>query len=185
MKKIISSTFLLLVIGIYFFSNSCNRNDYSQEIIKVDTLFQQVNSFKIYLDSIDSTSVMEYAPLLAHDLKWIDDSLSKESMSMSSVFLFKVRTGNKLLENFPIEYSSLKKEVTFSQKQLLDLKEDLQNGSIEKVQVNTYLKDEKLAVKVIESHFNKLKKRLEIMKEYPIVRKEFYLMVQEQGNLVE
>jgi hypothetical protein len=185
MKKIISTTLVLLAIGIYFFSNSCNRNDYTQEIAKVDSLFQQVNSYKLYLDSIDSTSVMEYATMVAHDLKWISDSLAKESMAGASVFLFKVRTGNKLLENFPVEYAALKKEVNFSHKQLLDLKVDLQNGSIEKVQVITYLKDEKLALKAIEIHFNKLKKRLEILKDYPVVRKDFYLKVREQGTSIE
>lgn len=175
----------ILLASLYILSSSCNRTDYSEQISQIDSLYNQISHYSFQIDSIDSNAVIELTPIIQEDLLWISDSLSKELLPKSSLFLYRVRTGNKLLQNFPQEYHTLKKEFIYSLKQLSDLKKDLKNNSIEKVDASKYINDEKLAIKVLESHLNKMIKKLETMKDYPEVRKDFYLMVHEQGISLE
>lgn len=182
MKKvslfIVSSVFIVL----YFMSStSCNREDYSKEIAKLDSLKSHLTVYKVRLDSIDSTYVMNLKPIIDRDIEWIKDSLTKETMSLGAVFLVTVRAGSKLTDSFPTEYTSLKNEVNYSITQLEDLLKDLNKGSIEAIKARKYLNDEEMAYKVIERHVNKMTGRLESLKDYPDIRKEFYDKIRQQG----
>jgi hypothetical protein len=174
MKKILSSILFLLLIGFYFFTNSCNRTDFTNEIAQVDSLSAQIDDFRTRLNQIDSTLIMDYSLLVNEDLDWAADSLSRDNMPFASVFLAKVRIAKKFTNSFPAEYSTLKKELTYSHVQLIDLKNDMLNNSIEKVQASKYINDEKMAVVILKDHMDKMTDRLTALKDYPEVRKDFY-----------
>lgn len=175
--------FIALSIVLFYFSNSsCNRTNFSEQIVAVDSLHNQVDSYLFQLNSIDSTEVMSYYPIVKKDIAWVSDSLAREDLKNSSVFLSKLKTANKLMQVFPQEYSTLKKELTISLYQLEDLKSDLENNTINEVEANRYVNDEKLALKNIGNHEKKLMQKLDSMKDYIEIRKDFYLMVGQQGN---
>ncbi len=182
MKKISLFTLSSLLILLYFvLSTSCNREDYSKEIAQIDSLKTQLSIYSLQFDSIDSTSVMELIPLIKNDVEWIKDSLTKETMSLGAVFLVTVRAGSKLTESFPAEYSSIKKELIYSTSQFEDLLDDLNKGAIDAINARKYINDEVMAFKVIESHIKKMTGRLESLKDYPDIRKDFYERVRQQG----
>jgi len=175
--------FAFAVILAYVSTISCNRTDYSKEIAQVDSLQAIMNLMKFQNDSIDSLQVISLSPLIQEDIRWISDSLSKETLTKSKVFIQKVRTGEKILRNFPMEYYSIKKEINYSLTQLNDLHQDLIEGSIEKAEASKYIEDEVNAGSVIESHHLKMMKRLQTLEDYPEVRKEFYLMLKQEDLL--
>lgn len=176
MKKTNILIFSLAILGFYLSQTSCNRNNYKEQIITVDSLSNATGTFLTQINSIDSTSVMSMAPLVKEDLKWISDSLSKEDLSRSSVFLSKLKSAKKLVQVFPREYSSIKNELNISLIQLDDLKSDLINSNLDKKHANKYVNDEKKALIEIETHQVNLMQRLNSLNDYAEVRKEFYLM---------
>lgn len=176
MNKINVFLISIVIIGIYISNSSCNRNDYSEEIVELDSLSILTSTYLTQLDSIDSSAVMGMKAMILEDISWISDSLSKENLSESSVFLAKIKNGKKVMQVFPREYTTLKKELTNSLNQLNDLKADLSNGNLDEVHAKKFINDEKLAFTEINAHQKKLMKRLNSLNSYEEVRKEFYLM---------
>jgi hypothetical protein len=128
---------------------------------------------------------MRLSPLVIEDVAWVSDSLTAEDVKNSSIFLAKLKTATKLMQIFPQEYSILKKELTISLYQLKTLKSDLVNKSINEKEANKYINEEELALKNISGHQKKLLLRLNSMMDYKEVRKDFYLMVRQQGKLTD
>ena len=180
MKKITLYIMGGLLIFIYFTSTSCKREDYSKEIIMVDSLLSQANIYKANLDTIDSMAVMSLKPIIEQDVDWIKENLTKETMGLGSVFLVTVRAGSKLTSNFPSEYSSLKRELDYSIKQLEDLRTDLKKGSLDKTTAEKYFKDEAIAFNEIDRHCYKMFGRLESLKDYDDIREDFYEKLNQQ-----
>ena len=175
MKKV--SAFIFLLIGLigYFNSTSCNRSQFSKQLASVDSLSQQTNNYLQQLQALDSASVMELAPLISADLSWVKDSLTSEDIKNSSLFLSQLKSGKKLMENFPKDYVILQKELKNSLKQLNDLKQDLKNNSISLQEANRYVSDESSALLIIEDQLNKVEGRINSLKEYRQIRDTFYL----------
>ena len=63
---------------------------------------------------------------------------------------------------------------------MIDLKKDLQNNSIEKIEASKFIQDEKMAASILKDHMDKMTDRLDKLKDYPEVRKEFYDNVKEE-----
>lgn len=175
MKKIKIFLLSFVIIGFYFSNSSCNRNDYSEQLVTVDSLYSITGIYLLQLDSIDSSAVMGMESTITQDISWISDSLNQENLSESSVFLAQIKNGRKVMQVFPREYSTLKKELTISLDQLKDLRIDLSNGSLDEIHADKYVNDEKMAMLKIESHHKKLLSRLNSLNNYEDVRKEFYL----------
>lgn len=177
MKKTLLILLFVSSIGFYFGNLSCNRTNFSAEISTVDSLSAEANKYLTQLNSIDSSSVMLLAPIISEDLNWTKDSLTKEDLKNSSIFLSKLKTGKKLVARFPYEYSRLKLELTKSLDQLSDLKTDLTNTSIEREEATKYINDEKSALQIIVKQQNGLFGQLNALNDYTEVRTAFYQMV--------
>lgn len=177
MKK----TFLILLIissFVFYFANlSCNRTNFGTEISIVDSLSAEANKFLTQLNALDSSEVMLLAPIISEDLEWTKDSLTKEDLKNSSIFLSKLKTGKKLVARFPYEYSRLKLELQKSLDQLSDLKSDLSNSSIEREEATKYINDEKSALQIIVKQQNGLFGQFNALNDYKEVRTAFYQMV--------
>lgn len=175
MKKFSVLLISIVCIGFYFSNTSCNRNEYSEQIVIVDSLNNVASVYLFQLDSIDSSAIMGMENMILEDISWISDSLAKENLTQSTVFLAKLKNGRKVIQVFPREYNTLRKELNISLGQLKDLKTDLDNGNVNKELANKYVNDEELAMKKIDAHHKKLLKRLNSLNNYEEVRKEFYL----------
>lgn len=166
---------ILLTSATYLSITSCNRVDYSEEIAKVDTLKIEIDSLRFRFDEIDSSLVLSYTPFMTEDMKWISDSLTKENVTDAKMFMYHVKIAKKLTLTFIYDYVKLDRELAYSKEQLSSLRKDLVNSSIEKEEAMKYLSDEDKAVEAIDTHLSKMEERINLLKDYPEVRKEFYL----------
>jgi hypothetical protein len=174
MKKIMVGFVFLLSTGFYLSNLSCNRHDYSKQLVLVDSLAQVANDYLSNLNKLDSSAIMDMDPLVKTDLEWLGDSLTKESLKKSSHYLSTLKITKKLVEIFPREFSVLKQELNKSLQMLDDLKKDLKNGSIDEIEAIKYTNDEVEAMEIISEHYNKLFGRLDATKDYLELRSEFY-----------
>lgn len=175
MKKILFISFLS--IAFYCLNISCNRIDYSKEIIVVDSLTMATQHYLFQIDSIDSNAVMLLEPMIKEDLVWTSDSLTSEHLKSSSIFLSKLKSGKKFISRFPFEYAKIKNELNKSAEQLKDLKTDLTNSSIAKEDAKKYILDEENALSIISKQQKGLMGQLEFLNDYPKVRADFYQTV--------
>jgi hypothetical protein len=180
MKKILFISFLS--ISFYCLNVSCNRIDYSKEIIVVDSLATATQHYLFQLDSVDSNAVMLLEPMIKEDLVWTSDSLTSEHLKSSSIFLSKLKSGKKLVARFPLEYTKLKTELNKSAVQLKALKTDLTNSSIAKEDAIKYILDEENALSIISKQQKGLMGQLEFLNDYPKVRADFYQRIHKQEN---
>jgi len=170
----LSISFFLLAL-IYLSNGACTRIDYTKELAQVDSLSVKVDSILSNLNAIDTSEVMGYIPLMKEDLQWIQENISEENVNAAKIFIYKVKTVNKLSLTFTYDYVKAKKESELSKTQLFDLRKDLVNSSIEKNDALKYIEDERKAVEAINNHTIKMIERINILEDYPEVRKEFYL----------
>jgi hypothetical protein len=185
MKKIKIIILLITVFGLYLSMGSCNRQDLSKQSAIVDSLFIQVSLFKVDIDNLDSAAIMANVKPINEDLAWIQDSLSRESVMDSKEFIENVKNGQKIMSIFPREYAVLKKELSYSLKQLTDIKADLKADILTVEEANKYVNDEEKAAEILKKHHDKLLGRLSRIKNYSEVRKDFYIKVHEQGLISE
>lgn len=182
MKNIFLYLILFFGLSSYFSTTSCNQHQFTHELEVLDSLSQKTISHLEELQAIDSAKVMEIAPLVASDLEWAKDSLSKEDIKNSSLYLSTLKSAKKMMEIFPKEYKTLEKELNTCTKQLNDLKEDLNNHAISKEEADRFVADESSALLIIEDHLNKLKGRINSIKDYTQIRDTFYLEAHARRN---
>jgi len=175
MKNIFLYIILFFGLSSYFSSTSCNQHQFTHELEVIDSLSQKTANYLKELQVMDSAKVMEIAPLVASDLEWAKDSLSKEDIKNSSLYLSKLKSAKKIMETFPKDYTTLKRELNKSAQQLNDLKEDLSNHSISEEEAKRYVSDESSALLIIEDHLKSVMGRINSIENYTQIRDTFYL----------
>ena len=169
-----------IVTSVGFGYTRCNPNNYSNEIVQVDSLLAVAVEMHQYMINIDSADVVEKIEIVNADFKFVQDSLRGDLIMQSSNYLSQLKIVKKMGDGFLGEYKTLKKESSYSIDQLDDLKKDLQNGSLDPEEAKKYLNDESKALAILNKHYQKLKLALNNLNtQYFDFRDAFYNLYRE------
>jgi hypothetical protein len=172
-------TFLIL-IAIVFGNTHCNTSDYSKEITEVESLLASAEKLNQYILKIDSATIMEQSKIVNADFLFVQDSLPAELFLKADFFLTRLKTVKKMMGGFSEEYRILKKETQYSIDQLIDLKADLENGSLTEADTKKYIQEESRAIVVLDQQYKKLEMGLDILNDqYFVYRTSFYTLYRE------
>jgi hypothetical protein len=170
----------LILIAIVFGNTHCNTTDYSKEITEVESLLATAEKLNQNLLKIDSAAIMEQSKIVNADFHFVQDSLPAELFLKVDYFLGQLKTVKKMTGSFPKEYRILKKETQYSIDQLIDLKADLENGSLNAADTKRYIKEESRAIVVLDQQYKKLEMGLNILNDqYFVYRTSFYTLYHE------
>ena len=170
--------FLFAIVTLIGFGYTrCNPNDYSKEIDQVDSMLAVAVEMHQYMINVDSSDIAEKIQIIDTDFKFVQDSLPHELIKQSATFLEHLKKAKKMGDKFIREYETLKNESGYSIDQLINLKKDLQNRSLDPEEVEKYINDESKALTIMGKHFQKLKQGLNnLNNQYFDLRDAFYIL---------
>lgn len=142
---------LLLLTPLMLFA--C-ENAYQKEIGEVESLESIVNETEKMLFSIDTSVVYKTKRQVGEDLAQLQsfgDTLDRETAFKLGDYF----AGKKQLNRFTDNYQIFVQQIEFSKKQLVDLKQDLNNGLITKEKFHEYYMAEQSSVMDLNGRVNK------------------------------
>jgi len=166
----------LLFIAVCF--GACN-NPNEKEIKQVDALIAKATETEKSLLSLDTSKVFGTKRQLEKDIAIftkIGDTLTKdEAFKVSNIFGSK-----KKFYRLTAGYPKFINQIETSKKQLIDLKQDLENGLIKKENYTTYYSDEEAALKELDFQINKLITGIDLVVEkYEADRPDLLILIEE------
>lgn len=168
----IASIFLVLT------AISCQRfssGPYVNEVKQIDSLLTLTHDMKSYLTQLDTAALTEKFRRVDEDYYQIKDSLWDRITLQSGTYLNVLKSVRKIGSNFQEEYSTLLSEFNYSQKQLENLKTDVKSKALSKDEVKKYIRDEEVALDIINYHFKRFQVRINLLlNEYDKERQTFY-----------
>ena len=171
-KYILGTLFVALLIG------ACT-NPNKKEINEVDALLVSVIEVEQSLLSIDTAKVFGTKRQLEKDLaafNKIGDTLSREdAFEIADYFGSK-----KKLYRLTAGYSALVNQIRISKEQLNNLKQDLENGLIDKEDYATYYSEEQSILKALMLKINKLTTGIDrVVEKYEADRPKLLLLIED------
>lgn len=145
MKMKLLSPLIIVITTIIFLSCS---SSYKKEIEQINALINIVSSADEVLHSINKDSLLQITQLVKEDIKKIqskDDTLTRDAAFKADEYVGRLKHLNRLA----INYGKMEEELTLVNKQLTNLKQDLENGIIQQKDFLTYYESEKTAVILI------------------------------------
>jgi hypothetical protein len=157
------SKYILVLLFVTVSFVACN-NPNEKEINEINALIAKATETENSLLSIDTSKVFGTKRQLEADIESfseIGDTLSKaEAFKVSDIFGSK-----KKFYRLTAGYPKFIEQIETSKKQLNDLKQDLENGLINKDNYSTYYSDEQIALKDLDLQINKLVIGIDIVVE--------------------
>jgi len=148
MKKYIT---LIFVVAIVF--TAC-KNEMQKEIGEVDGLISMVDEIEKSVLSVDTTRAFAAKKQVSMDIAMIEsigDTLDKETAFRLDDYY----SGKKRLFRFATNYNGFIKQIDFAKEQLNNLKQDLNNGLVDKEKFKDYYAAEQASVMELSSQVNK------------------------------
>jgi len=172
------SKYILGILIIVLSFGACT-NPNEKEINEVDVLIAKAAETEKSLLSLDTSKVFGTKRQLEQDLAEfikIGDTLSRaDAFKISDIFGSK-----KKLYRLTAGYPKFIGQLETSKKQLVDLKQDLENGVIEKEIYAVYYSDEEAALKDLDFQINKLVIGIDLVVEkYEADRPELLILIEE------
>ena len=135
---------------------SCTSN-HPEEIQRIETMMQELNTAQHHIDSIDvevltSRYKASEAQILFLNKNYKSDTISRETALM----LGNYRSNYKSLKKLKKLYDKLSYEITFTEKQLENLKTDLKNDKLTDEMIVEYFESEEKAMDFINKKSSSL-----------------------------
>lgn len=130
------------------------KNAMEKEIGEVDALISMVDEIEKSVLSIDTTRAFAAKKQVSMDLAMIeslDDTLDKETAFRLDDYY----SGKKKLFRFSSNYKSFITQIGFAKVQLNNLKQDIDNGIVDKEKFKDYYASEQASVMELSSTVNK------------------------------
>lgn len=134
-----------------------NQNEFQAELKSIDSLKVVVENVELKLDSVDSEMMHSRAEEVDRQYAFLEknfkDSTDRNFWVNKMTFYRQVMKG---YTKYVKGEEKLVEEIATSKKQLDALKNSISDGKLQKPDVDQYMKEEAMAVKEMEMHFNKL-----------------------------
>lgn len=148
MNKIL---FFVLILSLTF--TAC-KNAMEKEIGEVDALISMVDEIEKSVLSIDTTRAFAAKRQISMDLAMIE-SLGDTLDKATAFKLDDYYSGKKRLFRFSTNYKGFINQIGYAKDQLKNLKQDINNGLIEKDKFKDYYIEEQASVMELSSKVNK------------------------------
>ena len=148
--------FLVLVL----LATACNRTDYTTEISQIDSLMVELDSAKDMYSSIDTAGFSELSQSFSENTAFVQQVYKQRNDTMPrdvAMLMSEYRELKKPAKGFLVKHKSIGEELDFTEKQLEDLRHDLENNLLDSNFVDRMLTDEMKAVNEVESSVATLK----------------------------
>lgn len=172
----------LLIISLIAFSFFACKNAYEKELGEVEGLITMVDEIEKTVLSVDTSKAFDAQRKIAQDFKVLNslnDTLSKEDAFRLDDFY----SGKKKIFRFSSNYMYILKQVEFAKKQLNELKQDLNNGLIEKDKFKEYYSTEHASIMDLNMQVNKSVNGVdEAVQKLELNRSEIDKLLEELSN---
>lgn len=173
MKKYL---FFILIISIAF---SACKNAMEKELGEVDALISMVDEIEKSVLSIDTTRAFAAKRKVSMDLAMIE-SLGDTLDKATAFRLDEYYSGKKRLYRFSTNYKDFIKQISYAKDQLNNLKQDINNGLVEKDKFQGYYNVEQASVMDLSSKVNKSVSGIEnAIQKMELERDEILLIFEE------
>jgi|SRR5690554_454798 len=159
------------ILSALLFLSSCNTTNYPNEIQTIDSLLMRIDTAQKIYAEIDTTGIKEKGEIFNRKFNYLTAfyQQSPDTITREAAFLIAdYRTLRKPYAQFVDRYLNYGEELEFSQKQLADLRFDLEHNLLDTNFVKRMMFSEREA---IESIVNNIK-NLSIGKEMMVDRNE-------------
>jgi len=157
-----------LLIGILVLLTACNRTDFTTEVKKIDSLMVELDSAIALYNSIDTIGFPEISQSFSENTAFVQKIYTDRNDTMPrdvAMLMSDYRELKKPAKGFLVKHKSIGEELDFTQKQLEDLKHDLENNLLDSNFVDRMLVDELEAVQTVEGSVASLKLSSEFTKK--------------------
>jgi len=151
MKKVF---FIFLFLPFVF--TACKNTKHVKEIASIDSLKIVIDSVEKQLNIIDTTMVKSVVKEYSENSEQIRDYFKDEDKNDDSIWKAITSYGilKKPLKNFIKDFPGFYSEISFSKKQLIDLKADIKKSKIKEEKISKYTKEEAEAVNELRVQVN-------------------------------
>jgi len=175
--------YLILFLILPFVFNSCKTKTHPKKVAQIDSIYRITDSIEKTLSKIDTANIIkvykEYKNNIGLIGKYFDDKKDDSTWSTMTSY----GSINKPLKKFVKDFPGLYKEIDFSRGQLDSLKVDVENNNVAldkipvyiqseadavntlKMQVDAYVNDTKINLRLFDSLNPKVKKVIEKLRK--------------------
>ena len=145
--------YLVVALMFVLVFTAC-KNEMQKEIGEVEGLISMVDEIEKSVLSVDTSRAFEAKRQVSMDITMIEslgDTLDKETAFRLDDYY----SGKKRLYRFSSNYTGFIKQIDFAKEQLQNLKQDLNNGLVDKEKFKDYYAAEQASVMELSSTVNK------------------------------
>lgn len=169
----------LVLIFITSLAFTACKNAMEKEIGEVDALISIVDEIEKSVLSIDTTRAFAAKRQVSMDLAMIEslgDTLDKATAFKLSDYY----SGKKRLYRFSANYKEFITQIDYAKNQLKNLKQDINNGLVEKDKFQGYYNDEQASLMELSSKVNKSVNGIEVAIQKMELEREGILSIFEE-----
>lgn len=173
MKKVL---FFTIIICLGF--TAC-KNAMEKEIGEVDGLISMVDEIEKAVLSVDTSRAFSAKRQISADLAQIEafaDTLDKETAFRLDDYYY----GKKKMYRFASHYNEFINQIAYAKKQLNNLKQDINNGVVDKDKFDGYYNVEQASIMELSSKVNKSVNGIEVaIQKLELDREEIVKIIEE------
>src|SRR5690606_13964005 len=143
-------SFLILSLPAVFYS--CKNTSYREEISKIDSMLMQLDSARIILNNIYGERMTEITSAVDEDINFFHEhfeesanTLDTESRVVINNYRRISKSGSKIAPHLP----NIQNDLDLSEKQLKDLRHDVEKNVLTEGQVKKHVREELLASRAV------------------------------------
>ena len=155
-------------LSILLFMSSCNTTNYPNEIKTIDSLLMRIDTAQKIYAKIDTTGIREDGDTFKRKFNYLTAfyQQSPDTITREAAFLVAdYRSLRKPYAQFIDKYKAQGAELAFSEKQLVDLRFDLEHNLLDTNFVNRMIYSEKEAVDKVVNEIKNLSVGKQMMVE--------------------
>jgi len=146
----ISALILSFLIALCLLSTSCSTDKYNKQISQIDSLNAVLDSALKKLNTLDTTVVQSHFKEYSKNIKIIRENFKEKDNNEIWTVLTRYGMLKKPLRDFTNHYVKYSKQISFSRKQLSNLKADIKDNAVAKDKVLQYIGEEASFVNYIK-----------------------------------
>ena len=130
---------LFSVVSAITLLMACGPHISEEKMSELGALDQRLDSIADLVGSVDSAEAMRAVEVFEENIRIIQYELRDTFPMETAFYVDEYYRLKKALRNFAKSYNTLNSEVVIAKQQLIDLRNDTENGLIEEEQFNEYL----------------------------------------------
>lgn len=142
----------LYFIFIMLFFVACNPNKNKKELSQIDSLKTVIKKTESLLLEIDTTVINEKYEKYKYNIAYLRENYTEKENDINWSTLGQYGLIKKPLKDFVLNKNHYFKEITYSEKQLDNLRIDIQNGAIQESKIKENIQSEMDAANFLEQN---------------------------------